>query len=128
MISEIRKGVRANSAVVSWFENNYGAGYFLSSMVIGEIRKGIVRLEFQDPVSAAKLDGWLEETCRLFQGRIIGVDAEIAKVWGEISAKDPPPAIDGLMAATAIARDLTLVTRNEADVKRTGVRYLNPFG
>lgn len=54
------------------------------------------------------------------------MDAEIAEEWGRISAADPVPVEDGLMAAAAKVRGLTFVTRNVADVGRTGARLLNP--
>ena len=52
---------------------------------------------------------------------------KVADVWGPLNEPDKLPAIDGLLAATAIVHDLTLVTRNVRDVARTGVRVLNPF-
>lgn len=127
VVSEMRKGGNANPAVANWFAVNRDEGFFLSALVVGEIRKGIEMLRRSDPDSARALDGWLEETCSRFGGRIIPIDQEIAEEWGRISASDPPPAIDGLMAATAAVRDLTLATRNVADIERTGVRHVNPF-
>ena len=78
--------------------------------------------------TARRLDAWLAETCRLFDGRIIPVDIDVAEEWGRMSASDPPPVIDGLLAATAVTRGLTLATRNTADIERTGVSWVNPFG
>ena len=127
VISEIRKGTRADSSVLSWFEANYEAGYFLSALVLGEIRKGIESLSRSNAQAAGRLDEWLNETRRTFEGRIIPIDREIAEEWGRMSATEPPPVIDGLMAATAVSRDLTLVTRNTADIERTGVSFINPF-
>ena len=127
MVSEIRKGSRADRAVLEWFEANRSGGYFLSSLVIGEIRKGIEMLGHSDANAARALGEWLDETCRLFDGRIIPVDREIAEEWGRMSANDPPPVIDGLMAATAVSRGLTLATRTITDIERTGVRHVNPF-
>ena len=51
----------------------------------------------------------------------------IAECWGRLNVPDPLPVIDGLLAATALVHDLTLVTRNVRDVERSGVRLLNPF-
>jgi len=55
------------------------------------------------------------------------VDAAVADEWGRMSAIRPVPVIDALLAATAKAHGLTLVTRNEADVAGLGVQVLNPF-
>jgi predicted nucleic acid-binding protein len=55
------------------------------------------------------------------------VDEPVAQLWGKLNVPDPVPAIDGLLAATALVHDLTLVTRNTRDVVRSGVRLLNPF-
>ncbi len=60
-------------------------------------------------------------------GRILPVTQAIAERWGRLNAPDPLPVIDGLLAATALEQDLTLVTRNVRDVERSGVRLLNPF-
>ena len=59
---------------------------------------------------------------------IINVDAGIAEEWGRLNVPDPLPVIDGLLAATARTRGLILVTRNVADLARSDVRVLNPFG
>jgi predicted nucleic acid-binding protein len=58
----------------------------------------------------------------------VPVTAAIAEVWGRLNAGDPLPVTDGLMAATALVHGWTFVTRNTADVVRTGVRLINPFG
>lgn len=58
---------------------------------------------------------------------MLPIDATIADRWGALNVPDPLPAVDGLLAATALIHDLTLVTRNVRDVSRTGVRVLNPF-
>lgn len=127
VISEIRKGPRANESVAGWFAAHRESGFYLSSMVTGEIRKGIERLRLRDLSGAANLDQWLDETYRRFEGRIIPVSDQIAEEWGRLGAENPPPVVDGLIAATAKVHGLTLVTRNVADIERTGVRCLNPF-
>lgn len=62
-----------------------------------------------------------------FQGRIIDVDMAIAERWGRLGIPHPVPEIDGLIAATALERDLVVVTRNEKHMALAGVRCLNPF-
>jgi predicted nucleic acid-binding protein len=73
---------------------------------------------------------WLEvELPNYFLGRLLAVDAHTADRWGRLlaSAGRPLPAVDSLLAATALQHDLTLVTRNTADFAGTGVRLINPW-
>ena len=62
-----------------------------------------------------------------FSGRILSVDAQVADSWGQMSAIRPVPVVDGLLAATAMVHEFTLVTRNVSDVEGLGVRVLDPF-
>ncbi len=70
---------------------------------------------------------WLSGLRRRYADRILPIDLEIAEEWGRMNAPDPISSRDGLMAATARVRNMTFVTRNTADVMRTGVCLLNPF-
>ena len=63
----------------------------------------------------------------IHNNRIVPVSLEVAETWGRLNAAGPLPLVDGLMAATALVHDWTFVTRNHADVERTGVRLLDPF-
>ena len=127
IISEFRKRDRANPRVVSWFSERRSSELFLSVLTIGELRRGVERIRRRDSVSAEDLDRWLNRTAREFQDRIINVDRAIAERWGQLGIPDPVPAIDGLIAATALERNLVVVTRNVKHMALTGVRYLNPF-
>ena len=71
--------------------------------------------------------GYLIDTNVLMAGRLLPITQAIAERWGYLNVPDPLPVIDGLLAATALVHDLTLVTRNVRDVERSGVRLLNPF-
>ena len=73
------------------------------------------------------LMAWLESTISGYEDRILPVTLEIGQRWALLSVPDPVPVIDGLLAATALEHDLTLVTRNVDDVKRTGAALINPF-
>jgi predicted nucleic acid-binding protein len=127
VLSELRKGARADTGVRDWIESVDEAQLFLSVLVVGELRQGVERIRRRDPRSAARLHRWLEQLSELHAERILGVDLEIAYLWGWLNVPDPLPVVDALLAATAIVHDLTLVTRNTRDVAKTGVRVLNPF-
>jgi predicted nucleic acid-binding protein len=127
VISEVRKGARCDVHVSAWYASIAGEDIFLSTLVLGEIRKGVELARPRDPGKAAALERWLREVKAAFNGRILGVDAAVADQWGIMSAIRTVPAIDGLLAATALTHSLTLVTRNERDVAGLGATVLNPF-
>lgn len=127
VISELRKGQRANPAVTTWFADLAAEEIFLSVLTIGEIRRGVESVRRRDPDSAASLDRWLARLSETYADRILSVDRAIAEEWGRMNVPDPLPVIDGLLAATARVLDMTLVTRNIADVKATGVDLFDPF-
>lgn len=128
VLAELRKGPRANAAVREWFAATEEGGLFTSVLVIGEARWGVELLRRRDPIAAQALDQWLHRLRESFADRVLPLDEEIAERWGSLNVPDPLPTVDGLLAATAMVHDLTLVTRNVRDVERTGVRVLNPFG
>jgi toxin FitB len=126
MVSESRKKA-PDAGAVKWFDSVRSGQLYVSALMVGELRKGIERLVDRDPTQAAALDDWCQRLVRGFSDRIIPVTQDIAETWGRLSARTPLPVVDGLMAATALVHDWTFVTRNTADVERTGVRVLNPF-
>lgn len=127
VLSEMRKGERADRNVRSWLRHSSGASFFLSVLVLGEIRRGIEKQRRKDPVAASALEHWLGRVVESHGSRIIPVDHRVADLWGRLGSPDPIPVIDGLLAATAIVHDLTLVTRNLTDIRETGASFLNPF-
>jgi hypothetical protein len=100
-------------------------------LTLGEIEQGIVRSP--DPRRAGRLAQWLEDELQpQFHGRLLPVDARVMKTWGQITGHAlvrgrPPAVIDSLLAATAIAHGLILVTRNTGDVAALPVQMLNPW-
>ena len=126
ILSELRKP-RPDASVLAWFETVSSNDLHVSVLVLGEIRQGIERLRPRDPSRAVTYERWLSTLRRDFTSRLLPVSEAIAMAWGEISSGPPLPAIDGLLAATARVHDLTLVTRNVADFRRTGIALLNPF-
>ena len=127
IISEVRKGTRCDPSVSVWFDGVPEDQLFLSALVVGEIRKGVELARPRDPDRAAALEAWLSTLAAGFANRILPIDRAVAEAWGRMSAVRTVPVIDGLMAATALVHDMTLVTRNEADVVGLGARVLNPF-
>jgi predicted nucleic acid-binding protein len=127
VVSEIRKGARADRNLLVWFQGTQEEELFLSVLVLGEIRGGIERIRRKDPAQAQSLERWLLNLQALYTDRILPVTPAVADRWGRLSAGNPLSAIDSLIAATALVHDLTLVTRNIHDFKGTGVNMHNPF-
>jgi toxin FitB len=127
VVSELRKGARADRNVVAWFERLDTDELYLSVLVVGEIRRGIERIRRRDPKSAAAFDRWLSSLSAGFEDRILPVDRHVAEEWGRMNVPNPLPVLDALMAATAKVHGFVLATRNVRDVASTGVRTLNPF-
>jgi len=127
IISEVRKGDRCDAAVAAWWAGVAEDDLWLSALVLGEIRKGVELARRRDPRKAAVLEAWLSDVVSGFGDRVLPVDASVAEEWGRMNAIRPVPVIDALLAATAKANGLTLVTRNAADVAGLGVEVLNPF-
>jgi len=127
VISEVRKGERCDARVSAWYGEIEDDELYLSVLTIGEIRKGVERMRSRDANQAQALERWLGAVGEAFADRILPVDNSIAQEWGRMSSTRPIPVVDGLLAATAKIRGLTLVTRNDADVAGLGAKLLNPF-
>src|SRR5882672_6166685 len=97
------------------------AGLFLSVLSLGELRKGVEAKRRTDAIGADQLGAWVDGIETTFADRVLPVDAAVARLWGELTAGRSLPVIDTLIAATAIAAGLTLVTQNIRDVEATGV-------
>jgi hypothetical protein len=127
IISEVRKGERCDARVAAWYAATRSDDLFISVLVAGEIRNGVERLRPRDPRQAEALERWLAELVHSFAERVLPIDSRVADIWGRINTARRVPVIDGLLAATARAHDMTLVTRNTSDVNGLGARVLNPF-
>ena len=126
VISETRKA-RANPNVMAFLAGADSAALFLSVLSVGELRKGVEAKRRDDPSVAVQLEKWVDGIETTFADRILDIDMATARLWGELSAARSLPVIDTLIAAAAIRRDLTLVTRNVRDVATTGVVILDPW-
>jgi toxin FitB len=127
VISELRKGERADANVRKWFGELADEEIFLSVLTIGEIRRGVESVRRRDPDSAVALDGWLARLDEAHGDRILPVDRAIAEEWGRMNVPDPLPVVDGLLAATAKVAGLIFATRNVADVEGSDVEIIDPF-
>lgn len=127
VVSELRKGARADARVRAWFGAVDGNEIYLSVLVVGEIRRGIESLRRRDRASATALDRWLAKLVADCHERILDVTLDVVTVWGTFNVPDPLPVIDSLLAATAHVHGLTVATRNGSDIARTGVPVVNPF-
>jgi toxin FitB len=129
VLSEIRRP-QANRHVRERFEALPPDSIYLSVLTLGELKKGIVKLKPSG--KKRSLMAWLEQVIVSAADRILPIDLETAVIWGEITAKSAAkgktiPAIDGLIAATALRNGLHLMTRNVADYESTGAMLVNPW-
>jgi len=121
---------KPDAGVMAWLRENERELY-VSTITIGELRRGIERL----PESArkTKLRHWLQSLCDCMQGRVLSFSTSSAHVWGQLKAKWDAaglvvPTLDSQIAAIAKRHGLFVVTRNTRDYSKTGVKVLNPFG
>jgi hypothetical protein len=131
VISELRRK-QPDANVVAWFAVRPVQSLFLSVLTLGEIRKGIESLgnASVDPVRRQALADWLEvDLPTFFLGRVLSVDLPVSDRWGHLQAqaRRPLPAIDSLLAATALHHNLSLVTRNARDFAGFGLNVINPW-
>ena len=128
VVSEVRKGRRSDPSVSNWYTGVGESQLFISSLTIGEIRRGIELARRRGDIDQAEtLEAWLRTVIEGFSGRILSVDAQVADTWGRISAPRPVPVVDGLLATTAKIHDMTLVTRNVTDVEGIGCPSARPL-
>lgn len=129
-ISEFSKK-RINAGVKEWFGNQDEANLYLSVITVGEILKGIHKLD--ESKKKRELKTWVEEDLiKRFSGRLVDLGLYEIEAWGKLTANceskgNPIPAVDGLIASTCLANDLILVTRNVKDFERAEIELVNPW-
>lgn len=129
ILSELRrpKGSAAVRAAVDAVDDG---DLFLSVLSIGELAKGIALVK--DNAQKRKLASWLQKLESEYADRLLPVDLETARIWGELTAAAQAagktiPAVDGLIAATALRHGLHVMTRNTVDFAPTGVMLMDPW-
>lgn len=128
VISEARKGAKANSGVKKFFRETDADDLYLSAQTIGEIRRGLENIRHRgDLPQTRKLEKWLDLVVADYADKILTFDEECAQVWGRLMSPHPAHPIDKQIAAIALIHDLTVVTRNVDDFRGTGVEIKNPF-
>ena len=130
VVSEL---VRATpkASVIDWLQSQDENDLYLSVLTLGELEKGIAKLT--NSRRKTTLRKWVRTNLMTrFEERLLAVDRHVASRWGVLVGTSerkgrPLPVIDSLIAATAIAHDLTVVSRNSKDFERCGIRCLNPW-
>ncbi len=130
LVSELVKK-EPNPAVVSWLDEQDEQNLFLSVLNLGELQKAVSKLP--DGTKKEALQAWvLLDLVERFSGRILALDMKTALSWGKIQgeaeqAGEKLPLMDSLIAATAMAHGLVVVTRNVRDIERCRARVYNPW-
>jgi predicted nucleic acid-binding protein len=129
VVSELRKSeARASPAVRSWALGQATTDLCISVISVMEIEIGIGRLERRDQEQGRVLRTWLERRFLVaFASRILPVDLDVVRRAATMHVPDPRPERDVLIAATALTKDLVVVTRNMSDFDPLGVDVLNPW-
>lgn len=128
VISEARKGIKANPGVRKFFQITAPGDLYLSAQTIGEIRRGLENIRHRgDLPQTSKLEKWLDLVVSDYADKILTFDEECAQVWGRLMSPHPEHPIDKQIAAIALIHDLAVVTRNVDDFRGTGVEIVNPF-
>ena len=130
VISEARKGAKANPGVRALFEYaaTHNTPLYLSAVTIAELRQAVENIRRRgEPAQAKQLEHWLDLLTRDYANTILAFDADTAQVWGRLRVPNPENPLDKQIAATALIHNLIVVTRNTAHYTPTGVKCLNPF-
>jgi predicted nucleic acid-binding protein len=131
IVSELRKvrSGKANVGVASWAEQVPSAELFISAITIHELEHGVLLMERSDPSQGAVLRAWLDQSVSAaFKNRVLPVDERVARRAAGLHVPDPAPFRDALIGATALAHDMTVVTRDLKDFQRFAeLDVLNPW-
>ncbi len=126
VVSELRK-IRPHGAVVAWLEAVADEDIHLSAVTLGEIQAGIEITREQDAPKAAEIEAWADQVAATYN--VLPMDVATFRVWAKLMHRQSDTVYeDAMIAASAIVRHLTVVTRNVRDFERFNVPLFNPFG
>src|SRR3954467_1181449 len=127
VISELRKGNKAERSVRMWAQPLPAASLYLSVISVLELEIGILLVERRDREQWTILRAWMDRhVLPSFSGRILAIDTAVAQRCAAFHVPNPRSDRDALIAATALVHGMTVVTRNVSDFQATGVAVVNP--
>lgn len=131
IVSEIRKikTGKADPGVVAWTRRVATGLTYISAITIQELEHGVLLAERRDPAAGSVLRSWLDnDVYNAFEQRILPIDATVARLAAALHVPSPAPVNDALIAATAMANGMAVVTRNSSDFERfDSLQVLNPW-
>ena len=128
VVSELRRGSRADSNVVAWASRVATGTLYISAITLLELELGILSLERRDQPQASILRSWMQgHVLPAFEGRVLPVDAAVALKCAQLHVPNRRAERDALIAATALVHAMRVVTRNVGDFEGTGASLMNPW-
>lgn len=125
VVSELRR-VKPHGGVVAWLQKIDQAALFVPAVVLGEMQAGIERARVQHPVQAGQIEAWMDKVMAQFH--VIPMTGEMFRIWAKLMhGRSDELYEDAMIAATALANQLIVATRNVRDFAGFGVETVNPF-